>query len=133
MEKNPPKPAPNDIVVSYDNDRVIRRVDANLEIVTFQEGASWIGYCPAIDVSSCGATEKDALKATQDAIALFFVSCIERGTLDDALVELGYVISLKGRYKGSAKRQESPREPRVPAHILQQMKAGNRWSYKYAS
>jgi predicted RNase H-like HicB family nuclease len=55
-----------------------------------KKDGTWIGYCPPLDLYTCGATREEMLKNTQEAIELFFESCIRRGTLDEALRELNW-------------------------------------------
>lgn len=51
--------------------------------------STWISSCPALDVFAQGETEEKAKENLQETIALFFVSCHERGTLPDVLRECG--------------------------------------------
>ena len=55
-----------------------------------KEDRMWVSVCPPLDLVTCGPTNKEALDNTQEAIAIFFKSCIERGTLEKALLELGW-------------------------------------------
>jgi len=50
----------------------------------------WISHCPPLDVASQGRTEKEAKANLREAVHLFVESCSERGTLFDALNELGF-------------------------------------------
>ena len=52
--------------------------------------ARYIASCPSLNVYSQGRDAKDARRALQQAVELWFESCIERGALDRALVELGF-------------------------------------------
>lgn len=132
MDQHPREAEPGGIITWHDDAGQISRVDANLVIVTFQEGSTWIGYCRQLDVSSSGATEKEALEAAREAVKLFFVSCLERGTLAEALTDLGYEVaaSLTSR-KAKAVLEPMPNAPRVPAYLLKQMEAGNRHKFHY--
>ena len=57
---------------------------------TRTEGDHWLGLCPSLRVSSIGDTEQEALRAVGEAVDLWLESCEERGTLIDALSELGF-------------------------------------------
>lgn len=46
---------------------------------------------PLLDMSTQGRTLAEAIKNLVEAPQLFIVSCFERGTLDQALKELGFV------------------------------------------
>ena len=66
-------------------------VKVGLEGYVFQDrDESWIAFCPDLDLSTCGTTEDAAYEAMRQSIDLFIRSCIERGTLEQALRELGW-------------------------------------------
>lgn len=67
------------------------KFQASLPIVIFKEDDWYISHCPILDVCSQGTTEKEAEKNLKEALYLFFISCYERGTLDDVLKECGFV------------------------------------------
>jgi len=48
-------------------------------------------HCPPLDLSTQGETFEVARKNVIEASQLFLTSCLERGTLDQALRELGFV------------------------------------------
>jgi predicted RNase H-like HicB family nuclease len=50
----------------------------------------WIASCPLIGVTTQGATEADARECLQEAVELWFESCIERGVLEQALREANF-------------------------------------------
>ena len=54
----------------------------------------WIATCPQIDVVTQGATCTEAKACLQEAVELWFESCIERGVLDQALRETNFRPSL---------------------------------------
>jgi predicted RNase H-like HicB family nuclease len=56
-----------------------------------REGDWYIAHCPPLDLSTQGRTISEAKKNLIEASELFLVSCLERGTLDQALKELGFV------------------------------------------
>jgi predicted RNase H-like HicB family nuclease len=47
----------------------------------------WMAVCPSIDVASQGVSADDAKRCLDEAVQLWFESCIERGTLERALQE----------------------------------------------
>ena len=47
----------------------------------------WVAFCPSIDVASQGTDANDAKRCLDEAVQLWFESCIERGTLEQALQE----------------------------------------------
>src|SRR5438270_559942 len=50
----------------------------------------WIAVCPSIGVASQGTDEDDARRCLDEAVELWFESCIERGTLERALQESNF-------------------------------------------
>jgi predicted RNase H-like HicB family nuclease len=47
----------------------------------------WVAVCPSIDVASQGIDSADAKRCLDEAVQLWFESCIERGMLERALQE----------------------------------------------
>jgi len=59
---------------------------------TLKRKENWyIAHCPPLDLTTQGRTASEAKQNLAEAAELFFVSCLERGTLDQALRELGFV------------------------------------------
>jgi hypothetical protein len=56
----------------------------------FKEGATYVAYVPALDLSSCGATDEDARRNIRDAVRAFLKTSVEMGTLDEILEEGSY-------------------------------------------
>jgi predicted RNase H-like HicB family nuclease len=50
----------------------------------------WIAVCPSIGVASQGISADDARRCLDEAVQLWFESCIERGTLERALQESNF-------------------------------------------
>lgn len=58
---------------------------------TIRKKGNWyLSACPVVDVMSQGETKEEALENLVDALSLFFISCFERGTLDDVLKQCGF-------------------------------------------
>jgi predicted RNase H-like HicB family nuclease len=64
--------------------------DFPFDVHIFKEGGTYVAYVPALDVSSCGATDDEARKNIRDAVRGFLASSAEMGTLDEILQEAGY-------------------------------------------
>jgi predicted RNase H-like HicB family nuclease len=56
-----------------------------------REGNWYVAHCPPLDLTTQGRTASEAKKNLIEASELFLISCLERGTLDHALKELGFV------------------------------------------
>jgi len=59
----------------------------------FKEGDTYVAYVPALDLSSCGATDDEARRNIRDAVRGFLAASADLGTLDEILEEAGYKIS----------------------------------------
>src|SRR2546423_9390565 len=69
----------------------------------------WIATCPLVGVSSQGKTVVDARRCLQEAIELWFESCVERGVLDQALREANFRPSQSGHGEASRQRKRLAR------------------------
>jgi predicted RNase H-like HicB family nuclease len=56
----------------------------------FREGETYVAYVPALDVSSCGATDEEARRNIRDAVRGFLATSADLGTLEEILEEAGY-------------------------------------------
>lgn len=62
----------------------------DLDVIIFREGKQYVAYCPTLDLSSCGATSKQAVKRFHEATELFFEGMEEMGTTGKVLRSLGW-------------------------------------------
>jgi len=69
--------------------------EANIPVLFFKEGETFISYSPALDLSTCGATFEAAKRHFQEALDIFFQESFKHGTLDDALESYGWKRSHK--------------------------------------
>jgi predicted RNase H-like HicB family nuclease len=58
---------------------------------SWKEGERWIAGFPSLDVFSFGSSESDARLAAREALEAWLESCVERGTLNQAMDELGWL------------------------------------------
>ena len=58
-------------------------------VVTKKRGV-FISYCPSLDVTSQGATAKEARENLIEAISAFVISCLDRGVLEEVLKQCGF-------------------------------------------
>lgn len=56
-----------------------------------RDGAWYVASCPPLDIATQGKTAAEARENLVEAAQVFLASCIERGTLDQALKELGFI------------------------------------------
>ena len=61
-----------------------------LPVSFLREGKQYIAYTPALDLSTCGKTFKEAKKRFGEIVEIFFDELARNGTLEDVLVDLGW-------------------------------------------
>jgi predicted RNase H-like HicB family nuclease len=72
-------------------------LEINLQAYVRRETSRrWVAACPLIGVASQGPTADAAKACLQEAVELWFESCIERGVLEQALREANFRPSLSG-------------------------------------
>ena len=96
-----------------------------------QHRKKWVvACCPILDVHSQGKSEEEAVKNLTEALSLFFLSCFERGILDEVLKESGFSTPITkdiSKIKPAAEKQQPPtidvpipflvhQAPRTPCH-----------------
>ena len=64
--------------------------DLSFTVHIFKEGDVFVAYVPALDVSSCGATDEEARRNIRDAVRGFLEASADLGTLNEILQEGGY-------------------------------------------
>jgi RNase P/RNase MRP subunit p30 len=62
----------------------------NLPVSVIKEGARYVAYTPALDLSTCGKTIKIAKKRFNEAVGIFFEELIKSETLEQVLLGLGW-------------------------------------------
>ena len=65
-------------------------IKARVEVLIIKEEDTYVAFCPALDLSSYGETEKKALHAFGSALNIFFEETQRKGTLEKALLKLGW-------------------------------------------
>lgn len=82
------------------------------------EVGEYISYCQPLDVWSQGKTKKGAEQNIKEAVSLFLISCLERGTLGEVLKECGWT-PIPARANSKVKRAKTtPDEKNVNIPIL---------------
>ena len=84
----------------------ISKNEITLEVNILKEGEDYIAYSPSLDLSSCGKSEVEAKRNLGSAVKLFLDELQEMGTLDDALLELGW------------RKADNPRYNWIPPQLL---------------
>lgn len=66
------------------------QVQFSLPVTILKEDKSFIAYTPALDISTVGETFQEAKKRFEELVHIFFEEIIEKGTLNEVLIELGW-------------------------------------------
>jgi len=66
------------------------KVQFALPVIVLKEGESFIAHSPALDLSTVGDTFDEAKRRFEEAVQLFFEEIIKKGTVEQALTELGW-------------------------------------------
>jgi hypothetical protein len=86
------------------------RITCKLPVIIFKEDRVNIAYCPALDLSGYGATEREARASFETVLAEYFTYTTRKKTLDQDLAKLGWNIK-KSLKKGAT--------PPSMVHLLQ--------------
>ncbi len=84
----------------------INKNETILKVNILKESGNYIAYSPALDISSCGKSEAEAKRNLGSAVKLFLEELQEMGTLDEALLELGW------------RKADNPRYNWIPPQLL---------------
>lgn len=85
------------------HDSGIDTVAVELPVALIHEDGSVVAYTPALDLSTCGKTEKEARKMFNEAVQIFFDDLIDNGNLPEVLTSLGW------RFKKQQKQWVPPK------------------------
>lgn len=107
------------------------QITLRLRGVVRHEGRRWVASCPKFDLWSQGPTKADAQRSLEEALELWVEDCLGRGTLDQALREVGFqpapwgtrlteheeaVVVVSRRAADSVVGSEFPLELKIPAY-----------------
>ena len=89
-------------------------IDIKIPVSIFKEGRQFVAYTPVLDISTCGGTITSAKKRFAEVVDIFFEECITRGTLDDALENLGWK-KMKRQWHAPKLVSHSEKRVRIPS------------------
>ena len=72
-----------------------KNVKVSIDVFIKKQGENFIAYCPALEVSSYGATRKEAKAMFEEALQIFIEETTAMGTFEKVLLELGWKLQLK--------------------------------------
>jgi len=79
-------------------------VELQLPFEMKKENGWYVSSCKILDVYSQGKTKAEAKRNLAEALFLFFMSCFERGTLDEVLKDCGFEVQQQAHAKKSIKK-----------------------------
>ncbi len=77
--------------------------------------ASYVAYCPELDISSCGKTEEKAREMLKETIEIVLEEATKAGTLNEYLESVGYTKS--GRHLNLPKISFEPLYFQIPNNL----------------
>ena len=78
----------NKPIESQKGGEMIQDIEYTVQI--WKEGNQFVAHAMPLDVMSSGGTPEEARKTLDEAVHLFLVTAMDRGTLDEVLQEVGY-------------------------------------------
>lgn len=61
-----------------------------LPVSILMEGEKYVAYTPALDLSTSGKNYEEVKKRFKEAVNIFMEELINKGTLEDVLLDLGW-------------------------------------------
>ena len=68
----------------------MNKIQFSLPVIVMKEASSFVAYSPALDLSTVAETFDKAKVAFEEAVGIFFEEIVEKGTVNEALEELGW-------------------------------------------
>ena len=62
----------------------------DVDVLLVKEGEFFVTYCPALEVSSYGHSEKEAKSGFEEALKIFIEETEKRGSFEKALLKMGW-------------------------------------------
>lgn len=76
--------------MDYNTDMKKCDLKFSIPVSFLKEGNIFIAYTPALDLSTSGKTFEEARVHFEEAVNLFFEEIVEKGTLEEVLLDLGW-------------------------------------------
>ncbi len=68
----------------------MRAINFSIPVSFLKEGKTYVAFTPALDISTCGKTLREAKKRFEELVQIFFEEVERKGTLEEALESLGW-------------------------------------------
>jgi len=69
-----------------------KSVEVKVDVLLIKEGAFFVAFCPSLNISSYGDTDKDAKKAFDEALHIFITETDKKGNLEKELLKNGWIL-----------------------------------------
>lgn len=89
-------------------------IESEIQFVVLREGRKFVAYAPALDMATSGRTFDEVQRRSKELIEIFIEETLRRGTMEQALEELGWK-----RQRRSAK--SGPPWTWIPPHVIGQI------------
>ena len=93
-----------------------KSIKVNLPLILFKEDGQLIAFCPALDISGYGSSEKDAIEAFTISIGEYLLYTTNKGTLQKDLEVHGWTV------------RKSLRKPMIPPDMSYLLSANEEFS-----
>jgi len=98
--------------------RVNIEMNMKLPVKLIKRKNWYVANCPVLDVASQGETPAKAKKNLVEALSVFFITCIEQGTLDAVLKECGFTSVQLPSIKKKSNVVSKADYVNIPLHLL---------------
>ncbi|OHA52165.1 MAG: hypothetical protein A3A97_04620 [Candidatus Terrybacteria bacterium RIFCSPLOWO2_01_FULL_40_23] len=71
--------------------KVVQTFQTEIPVTFYKEESFFVAYSPALDLAAQGIDMEEAQKNFTEVVAIFFEETASRGTLEDALLSLGWM------------------------------------------
>lgn len=88
----------------------------NLPVSILREGKRFVAYTPALDLSTSGRSYKEVKKRFNEVVEIFFEETIKKGTLEEALRDLGWR-RIQAKWTPPVVISQESQTIRVPAKV----------------
>jgi len=69
-----------------------KSVEVKVDVLLIKEGDFFVAFCPSLNISSYGDTDKDAKKAFDAALHIFIAEMDKKGSLEKELLRNGWIL-----------------------------------------
>jgi len=94
-------------------------IEVELDVIVSKEGEYFVAYCPALELSSYGDTEKEARNSFDEALDIFVEETSQKGSLLKFLQKIGWTLQQNPVVKYIPPIQKHAYEGKVSREFVQ--------------